>query len=426
MTNVCVVGLQWGDEGKGKIVDVLTDDFDIIVRYQGGGNAGHTIVINDQKFVLHLIPSGILRPGKHCVIGNGVAMDPALLLQEIDELKKLGLSVDNNIHISDGAHIVFPYHKQFDLMLENEKGTSKIGTTGRGIGPCYADKMARNGIRIAELYHPEYFKERLRNIIEEKNKILVNVFHVPPLLWEKTYSEYLQYAEKMRPMVCDTVEFINEAVKESKKILFEGAQGSLLDVDFGTYPFVTSSNSTACGISAGAGVSPKQIHRILGVMKAYTTRVGSGPFPSELNGKLGEHIRRKGGEFGATTGRPRRCGWFDAVAVKHSITINGVDSIILTKFDVLDDQETIKICVGYKCGEKTYTRFPTALAALPPCEPIYEALPGWLTDTTKMRNSKDLPVNARNYISIIEDIIGLKIEMVSVGPERGQIIRVSR
>jgi adenylosuccinate synthase len=425
MANGCIVGLQWGDEGKGKIVDVLTDEFDIIVRYQGGSNAGHTVVIDDQKFVLHLLPSGILRPGKHCVIGNGVVIDPAQLLQEIDELKKQGFSIDNNLHISGGAHIVFPHHKQLDLLLEKEKGSHKIGTTGRGIGPCYADKMARDGIRVSELYHPEYFKERLKNIIEEKNKIIVNVYHAPPISWEETYNEYLQYAERMRPMVCDTVEFINEAVKGSKNILFEGAQGSLLDVDFGTYPFVTSSNATACGVSAGAGISPKQIHRILGVMKAYTTRVGSGPFPTEINGELGERIRHKGREFGATTGRPRRCGWFDAVAVKHSITVNGVDSIILTKLDVLDDQETIKICVGYKCDEKTYTRFPTDLAALPHCEPVYEELPGWLEDTSKIRSSKDFPVNVRDYIRRIEDILELKIEMVSVGPERGQIVRVS-
>ncbi|HHT9126200.1 MAG TPA: adenylosuccinate synthase [Candidatus Brocadiia bacterium] len=425
MSNVCIVGLQWGDEGKGKIVDVLTDDFDIIVRYQGGSNAGHTVVVNDKKFILHLIPSGILHPGKQCVIGNGVALDPAILLQEIEELKRLGFSMDNNLYISDGAHIVFPHHKQLDLLLENEKGNNKIGTTGRGIGPCYTDKMARNGIRVAELYHPEYFKGRLKNIVEEKNKILVNIFQAPPLSWEQTYNEYLIYAEKMKPMVCDTVEFINEAVKGSKNILFEGAQGSLLDVDFGTYPFITSSNATACGVSSGVGISPKQIHRVLGVMKAYTTRVGSGPFPTEINGELGEHIRQKGGEFGATTGRPRRCGWFDAVAVKHSITISGVDSVILTKFDVLDDQKTIKVCVGYKFGQKTYTRFPTDLAALPHCEPIYEELPGWLKDTTKMRSSKALPVNAKNYIRTIESIIGLKIEMVSVGPERSQIIRVS-
>ena len=423
MTNTCVIGLQWGDEGKGKIIDILARDYDIIVRYQGGGNAGHTLVINDEKYVFHLIPSGILHPGKKCVIGNGIVIDPGLFLDEVAELSKRNVNVNGNLFISDRAHVVFPYHKKLDLLIEKQKGDLMIGTTGRGIGPCYTDKMARNGIRIAELYHKEHFKMKLEKIIEEKNRLFVNLYDAEPISWKEVYEEYSAYADKISPFVCDTIELMAKAISDNKRILFEGAQGTLLDVDFGTYPYTTSSNSAACGASSGVGISPKQIHNVLGIMKAYITRVGSGPFPTEVVGKLGDHIREKGGEYGATTGRPRRCGWFDVVAAQHSVKINDVDSAVMTKLDVLDDQETVKICTGYKSDEKIYHSFPADLDALDVCEPIYEEVPGWMEDTSKVRNRDDLPKNAINYIQTIEGYLGLKIEMISVGPERLQVVR---
>lgn len=425
MPNACVVGLQWGDEGKGKVIDLLTDGYDIIVRYQGGGNAGHTVVVNGNKFILHLIPSGILHPDKQCVIGNGVALDPALLLEELEELRRRDIAVEGNLFISDRAHLVFPYHKLQDLLSESEKGQDKIGTTGRGIGPCYADKMARTGIRVIELYYPAHLKDRLKKNVEEKNKLLIDFYGASPLSCEDIYEEYMGYADKIAPYVCDTVEFVNEAIKSSKKVLFEGAQGTLLDVDLGTYPFITSSNATACGVSSGVGVSPKQIHQIYGVMKAYTTRVGGGPFPTEMGEELSEHVRQRGGEFGATTGRPRRCGWFDAVAVRHAVMVNGADSAILTKLDVLDDQETLKLCVGYRSGNKVHTRFPPDLALLSECEPIYKEVPGWLEDTSENTSVEDLPQKAREYIRILEEATGIKVTMVSVGPERNQIVQIS-
>ncbi len=421
-SNTCLVGLQWGDEGKGKIIDILTESFDIVVRYQGGSNAGHTVVVNNEKFVLHLIPSGILRKNKCCVIGSGVALDPLQLLEEITELRKKNIEVGENLRISETAHLVLPYHKKLDELSENEKGEEKIGTTRRGIGPCYTDKMARNGIRVTELFHVNYFKERLKKIVEEKNKIFVRLFNADPLSWEKIYEEYRGYAEQIRPFVCNTVVFMHDAVKAKKRILFEGAQGSLLDVDYGTYPFVTSSSVTAGGAAIGSGVCPKQIHKILGVMKSYTTRVGGGPFPSELNDELGEYLRKKGGEYGATTGRPRRCGWFDAVAVKHAIMVNGAESAVLTKLDVLDEQKTIKICVSYKFGDEVYDWFPADLAALPKCQPIYKELPGWQKDTSKMEGVKDIPSNAKNYINTLEKILDIKVEMLSVGPDRSQVV----
>ena len=424
MANTCVIGLQWGDEGKGKIIDILAEDYDIIARYQGGGNAGHTLVISGEKYVFHLIPSGILHPGKKCVIGNGIVIDPALFLDEVAELSKRNINVNGNLFISDRAHVVFPYHKKLDLLIEEQKGDLMIGTTGRGIGPCYTDKMARNGIRIAELYHKEHFKMKLEKTIEEKNRLFVNLYDAEPISWKEVYEEYIAYADKIRSFVCDTIELMAKAISDNKKILFEGAQGTLLDVDFGTYPYTTSSNAAACGASSGVGVSPKQVHNVLGIMKAYTTRVGSGPFPTEVGGKLGDHIREKGGEFGATTGRPRRCGWFDAVAMQYSVRINDVDSAVVTKLDVLDDQETVKICTGYKSGKKVYNSFPADLDALDVCDPIYEEVPGWMEDTSKVRNKEDLPENAINYIQTIEGYLGLKVKMVSVGPDRLQVVRI--
>ncbi len=423
--NTCLVGLQWGDEGKGKIVDILTESFDIIVRYQGGSNAGHTVVINSEKFVLHLIPSGILRKNKYCVIGSGVVLDPSQLLEEIAELRSKGVEVAGNLLISEIAHLVFPYHKRIDELSESEKGDGKIGTTRKGIGPCYSDKMARNGIRVSELFYPEYFKQRLRKIVEEKNKILVRLFSADPYSWEEIYDEYRGYAEQLKPFICNTVAFMDDAVRAEKRILFEGAQGAMLDVDYGTYPFITSSSVIAGGAATGIGICPKQIHRILGIMKSYTTRVGSGPFPTELNDTLGEYLREKGGEYGATTGRARRCGWFDAVAAKHAIMVNGADSAVLTKLDVLDEQKVIKICVGYKVGDRIFTQFPADLAAWSECQPVYEELPGWQQDTSQMREVKDIPPKAKDYINTLESILGIRIEMLSVGPDRGQVVNLA-
>ena len=424
MANTCVIGLQWGDEGKGKIIDILAKDYDIIVRYQGGGNAGHTLIIGDEKFIFHLIPSGILHPDKKCVIGNGIVFDPRLFLDEVAGLSKRNISVNGNLFVSDRAHVVFPYHKKLDLLIEKQKGNSMIGTTGRGIGPCYTDKVARDGIRVAELLHKEHFKEKLKKTVEEKNRLFVDLYKDEPVSWEEIYEEYCVYAEKISPFVCDTVDLMAKAIDDNKKILFEGAQGALLDVDFGTYPYTTSSNASAGGVSPGIGVSPKQIHDIIGITKAYATRVGSGPFPTEIDGEQGEHIRKKGGEFGSTTGRPRRCGWFDAVAIRHSVRISGVDSLIVTKLDVLDDQETIRICTGYKNDKKVYHNFPADLDVLENCEPIYEEVSGWMEDTSNVRDVKDLPGKAMDYIRTIEEIIGLKVKMVSVGPERLQIVSI--
>jgi adenylosuccinate synthase len=424
MSNTCVIGLQWGDEGKGKIIDILAKDYDIIVRYQGGGNAGHTLIIGDEKFVFHLIPSGILHPGKKCVIGNGIVLDPKLFLDEIEGLSKRNIDVSGNLFISDRAHVVLPYHKKLDLLIEKQKGVSMIGTTGRGIGPCYTDKIARTGIRIADLLNKDQFKEKLKIIVEEKNRLFVNLYNDEPMSWEEIYEEYSVYADKISPFVCDTVDLMASAIEDNKRILFEGAQGTLLDVDFGTYPYTTSSNAAAGGVSSGIGVSPKQIHNIIGITKAYTTRVGSGPFPTEVEGEQGEHIRKKGGEFGSTTGRPRRCGWFDAVAIQHSVRISGVDSLIVTKLDVLDDQETIRICTGYKNGNKVYKNFPADIDTLNNCEPVYEEVPGWREDTSMVKDVGGLPENARNYIRTIENVVGVKVDMVSVGPERLQIISI--
>ena len=424
MANTCVIGLQWGDEGKGKIIDILAKDYDIIARYQGGGNAGHTLIIGDEKFIFHLIPSGILHQDKKCVIGNGIVFDPKLFIEEIEGLAERNINVTGNLFVSDRAHVVFPYHKKLDLLQEKQKGNSMIGTTGRGIGPCYTDKISRDGIRVAELLDKERFKDKLKRTVEEKNRTFVKLYDDEPVSWEDIYEEYCGYADKIAPFVCDTVDLMARAIGDNKSILFEGAQGALLDVDFGTYPFTTSSNTTSGGVSSGIGVSPKQINNIIGITKAYTTRVGSGPFPTEVEGEDGEHIRKKGGEFGSTTGRPRRCGWFDAVAIQHSVRISGVDSLIVTKLDVLDDQDTIKICTGYKYNEKLYKTFPADIDVLNNCEPVYEEVPGWNEDTSGMRSAESLPEKAKDYIKRVENIVGVKVKMVSVGPERSQIISI--
>jgi adenylosuccinate synthase len=418
MPSTVVVGAQWGDEGKGKVIDIFSARMDIIARYQGGNNAGHTVVIGDDSFILHLIPSGILHKGKTCIIGNGVVIDPKALLEEIKMLEDRGLRVDGRLFISEEAHVIFPYHKLLDELKEERK--RKIGTTKKGIGPCYADKVARSGIRVIDLLEPDTLKDKLRGILEEKNAILTKIYGAEPFAFDGLYAEYLGFGKQIRKYVCNTKLMLNDAIDARKRILFEGAQGTLLDVDYGTYPFVTSSNSTAGGASTGTGVGPGKIDKVIGVAKAYTTRVGEGPFPTEFTKDLMERIRTKGKEFGATTGRPRRCGWFDSVVVRHSILVNGIDEIVITKLDVLDDLDTIKICTSYRFEGKTYTEFPSSAKALAACQPVYEELPGWKADTSKITTYSRLPKNAKDYLKRIQALMKTKITLVSVGSDRKQ------
>jgi len=422
MANLCVVGLQWGDEGKGKIVGVLSADYDIVVRYQGGSNAGHTVVIGDEKYVLHLLPSGILHEGTHCVIGNGVVIDPAQLLSEMAELRDRGISLDGNLTLSDRAHVVFPYHKALDKLSESRLNDRKIGTTGRGIGPCYTDKMARVGIRVGDMIDRDTLATKLRANVEQKNKLFSKVYDAPTFSCDEILEEYAGYAEKLRPYVGDSVTLLAEAGRTGRDILFEGAQGALLDVDFGTYPYVSSSNASACGVSTGTGVPPKRIDRVLGVTKAYCTRVGEGPFPSELTDSLGEDLRAAGGEFGATTGRPRRCGWLDATALRYAVTICGADSIALTKLDVLSGLDAICIGTGYEYNGTRLDDMPAGSSVLEQCKPVYESFPGWKEDISVCRTFEDLPSNARAYVEAIEGMIGLPVQTVSVGSARDAVI----
>jgi len=418
MPNIVIVGAQWGDEGKGKVIDIFASKVDFIVRYQGGNNAGHTVVIGEDEFILHLVPSGILHKGKTCIIGNGVVIDPKALLDEIGTLEKKSIDVDGRLLISDQAHVIFPYHKRLDELKEEKK--KKIGTTKKGIGPCYADKAARSGIRLIDLFDEEVFREKLQNNLEEKNAILTRIYNVEGFQFEGLYREYLNYAKAIKKYVCNTTVLLNEALKKKKRIMFEGAQGTLLDLDHGTYPFVTSSNSTAGGASTGSGVGPTKIDKVVGVVKAYTTRVGEGPFPTEFSKDLMDKIRQKGKEFGATTGRPRRCGWFDNIIVKHSVMVNGIDEIVVTKLDVLDTQNSLKLCTAYKYNGKIYNYFPSDIKTLAGCEPIYEELPGWKSDTTQITSYARLPKNAKNYLKRIQALLKTKIVLVSVGSDRRQ------
>jgi len=424
MANIVVVGAQWGDEGKGKVIDILAKDFDYIVRYQGGNNAGHTVVIEKEKFILHLIPSGILHKKKICIIGNGVVVDPKALIDEIEKLKSKGISVDGRLFVSDNAHLIFPYHRVLDELKEVKKGKSKIGTTKRGIGPCYADKVSRSGIRLIDLLNEKLFRDKLRANIEEKNGILKTLYDFKGFSFDNIYRDYVNYREKIKGFVCDTALLLNNAIEKRKTVLFEGAQGTMLDVDYGTYPFVTSSNATSGGACTGAGVGPTKISKVLGVVKAYTTRVGEGPFPTEFSRNMIDLIRKRGCEFGATTGRPRRCGWFDACLVKHSVMVNGISEIVVTKLDVLDELETIKICVGYKYRDFTYERFTGDIDTLNDCEPVYEDVKGWCSDTTGVKSFMKLPRNAKNYLKKIQKILKTKIVLISVGSKRQQTITV--
>jgi adenylosuccinate synthase len=417
------VGLQWGDEGKGKIVDAMANDFDLVVRYQGGSNAGHTVVINGQKFVLHLLPSGILRPGKLCVIANGVVVDPPLLLQEMDELVRRGVRISDNLAISDRAHVVLPYHKELDKLQEADPSGNKIGTTGRGIGPCYVDKAARTGIRVGDMLDRATFERKLRANVAQKNLLFDALYHAPTVSCERILEEYLGYAERLRPLVRDTVALLTEAQAKGKRILFEGAQGALLDVDFGTYPYVTSSSSCAGGVAIGTGVPAKESGHILGIMKAYTTRVGEGPFPTELNDAIGRRLRERGGEFGATTGRPRRCGWCDVVAVRHTVAISGADSIAMTKLDVLSGLETISVATEYRYNDAAIARFPAGAEMLAKCQPVYRTFAGWKEDISKCRVFSDLPANARAYVTALEEMLAVPVESISVGNGRDDCVR---
>ena len=419
--NTVVVGAQWGDEGKGKIIDILARDADYIVRYQGGNNAGHTVVIGDHEFVLHLIPSGILHKGKICVIGNGVVVDPEALISEIKTLRERGIRVDDNLKVSDQVHLIFPYHKEIDTLSERRK---KIGTTGRGIGPCYVDKVGRSGIRLADLLDDELFKKKLKENIEAKNETLQKLYNHPGFTFDEIYGKYAAYRTQIAKYACNSTKILNEAVKKRKKLLLEGAQGTLLDVDHGTYPYVTSSNATAGGACTGTGLGPSKIDKVIGVVKAYTTRVGEGPFPTEFGPDLMDVIRKKGKEYGATTGRPRRCGWFDSLIVRHSALVNSLDAIVVTKLDVLDELKSVKIAVAYKYKGKVYKDFPANIEMLWEVEPVYEELPGWGEDTSRIGSFSKLPTNAKKYLKKLEKLIGVRIELVSVGSRREQVFKM--
>ena len=415
-----VVGSQWGDEGKGKIVDLLSSEVDIVARYQGGANAGHTIIVGNEKFVFHLIPSGILHENVKCVIGNGVVIEPNALLEELQMLENNGIDVKDRILISKNAHIIMPYHKLFDSL--KEKTSNKIGTTGRGIGPSYIDKYDRKGIRIVDLLDKEVLKEKIKTNIDEKNSILENIYGEEKLDVESVLNECLTFTEKILPFISNTSEYLNEAIKNNKSVLLEGAQGALLDVDHGTYPYVTSSNPTSGGACTGTGIPPTKITDVIGIIKAYTTRVGNGPFPTELFDEDGKRLGEIGDEFGATTGRERRCGWFDAFLVGYSTKINGINKAVITKLDVLDNFDEIKVCIGYKIDGEQLKYFPTTPKELESANPLYKTLPGWKENTSDIRNYEDLPKLTKNYLDFISEQCGFEVKYVSVGPKRSQTI----
>src|SRR5215468_2398887 len=424
MANTILVGAQWGDEGKGKIIDVLTAKADIVVRSQGGNNAGHTVFHRGVKYILHLIPSGILRRGKVCVIGNGVVIDPIALLGEIDDLRKLGVTIGRNLLISDCAHLVLPYHRLLDEQRELRQGHTRIGTTKRGIGPAYGDKAARTGLRIADLMQPIVFSKKLHAKVVENNRIL-QALGAKPISFREVNATYLAAGEKLRPFVANTVVYLHRALGHGKEILFEGAQGNFLDIDHGTYPYVTSSNTTAGGACTGTGMPPHRMNRVVGVMKAYTTRVGEGPLPTE-DRQLAETFHNRGREFGATTGRKRRCGWFDAVATRYATMINGIDELAITNLDGFDDVDPIRICVAYRLNGKRLDVPPSDAAQFANCEPIYEKVRGWKAHTGSARRFSQLPPAAREYVKYISKLAGAKLSMISVGPTRGETIILSR
>ena len=425
--NLAVLGAQWGDEGKGKIVDLLTQHFHIVARYQGGHNAGHTVYVNGAKFILRLIPSGILHAGVTCVIGNGVVVDPQALFQEIDELTRNGIEVDGRILISDKAHLILPYHRDLDLLSEARRGERKIGTTSRGIGPAYEDKIARRGIRVCDLTDPKGLEQSVRDNVTARNRLVQD----STMDWKPVYDQLLKHAERMKPMIRDVSVLLHDAMRGGQSIMFEGAQGTLLDIDHGTYPFVTSSNASIGGVCTGLGIPPRAVGTVIGVVKAYTTRVGEGPFPTELSGEMGNRLRESGSEYGAVTGRPRRCGWYDAVAARYAARINGLDALALTKLDVLDGVEEIQICTAYRCNGKTITGFPPDPRQLAQCTPVYEAMPGWSEPTRGVRAFDMLPDAAKRYIAKLEAVSGVRAAIVSTGSERddtifrGDVLRIA-
>jgi adenylosuccinate synthase len=416
--NLVVLGAQWGDEGKGKIVDLLTPRFSIVARYQGGHNAGHTVYVNGAKFILRLIPSGILHPGVTCVIGNGVVVDPAALFAELDELARNGIDVAGRVLISEKAHLILPYHRDLDLLSEARRGERKIGTTSRGIGPAYEDKIARRGIRAGDLADPNGLEQNIRDNVTARNRLVQD----NTMDWKPVLDQLLRHAERMRPMIRDVSLMLAEATRAGQSILFEGAQGTLLDIDHGTYPYVTSSNASVGGVCTGLGLPPKAISGVLGVVKAYTTRVGEGPLPTELSGEMGNRLRESGNEYGAVTGRPRRCGWYDAVAARYACRINGLDGLALTKLDVLDGLDRIDICTAYRSNGRTITEFPADVRQLAECEPVYESMPGWSAPTAGVRAFEQLPQAARRYIARLEEVTGAKAAIVSTGSERDDTI----
>ncbi|MFZ5968282.1 MAG: adenylosuccinate synthase [Bacillota bacterium] len=421
MSTVVIVGAQWGDEGKGKVIDYLAREADVVVRAQGGNNAGHTVVVGDKKYALHLIPSGILNPNTINVIGNGVVFDPEGFLKEVEKIESEGISTEN-IRISDRTHVIFPYHKRIDELAESMRGEEMIGTTKKGIGPCYMDKVERTGIRICDLMDPEVFVKKVSLQIEKKNEIIEKIYGGEKVDKEEIISNYLAYAERIRKYVDDTTVIVYDAVKAGKKVLFEGAQGTLLDVDLGTYPYVTSSHPISGGFTVGSGIGPNMIEEVIGVIKAYTTRVGKGPFVTEQDNETGDRIRIAGNEFGTTTGRPRRCGWFDVVMVKYAARINGLTCLSMMLLDVLTGFEKISICTGYRLGDKVIEHFPASLETLSKCEPVYEVMDGWTEDITGCTTYEELPANTRKYLDRIEELIGVPIKLISVGPKRSQTI----
>ena len=416
--NLAVLGAQWGDEGKGKIIDLLTPRFSIVARYQGGHNAGHTVYVNSRKFVLHLIPSGILHAGVTCLIGNGVVVDPTALFAEVDELAGLGVDVAGRLFVSDRAHVILPYHRELDVLSEARRGERRIGTTSRGIGPAYEDKIGRRGIRVCDLLNPTALEESVRENVKARNRVIKDT----TLDWQQVYDQCVAHGQRLAPWVIDASVYLTGAIDQGKRVMFEGAQGTMLDIDHGTYPFVTSSNASVGGVSTGLGIPPRAVGGVLGVVKAYTTRVGEGPLPTELTGELGNRLRESGQEYGASTGRPRRCGWFDAVAVRFAARVNGLDHLALTKLDVLDGLSPISICVGYKCGATTLTEFPADLTQLAGCEPIYQEMPGWSAPTRGVTSYDDLPAEARAYITRLEEVAGVPASIVSTGSDRAETI----
>ena len=424
MPTLVVVGSQWGDEGKGKITDLLSEESSIVVRYQGGCNAGHTVVKGEKQYIFHLIPSGILHKEKKCFIGSGVVVDPGSLLKEIEEMQHQGIDIDGRLYIDAKTHVVLPYHKMLDEKQEEKRGDNKIGTTKRGIGPTYLDKFARCGIRMSDLIDEKSLEKKLRSNFRLKNESLKKLFNVEILENEQLsiLKRYIEYGKILKKYIRDISFLVNQAIENDEKVLFEGAQGTLLDIDHGTYPYVTSSSPIAGGACTGTGVGPTKIDQVLGITKAYTTRVGEGPFPTEMLDELGDSIRKKGGEFGATTGRPRRCGWFDAVVVKYAVRINGMENMVITKIDVLSGLEKLKICVGYQYRGEILNEFPSDLETLKNCQPIYEEMDGWAEDISKVTDYNELPQQLKNYVKRIEELSGANVAIVSIGPKRRQTI----